>query len=146
MRELMCELKLGETTQAQMVQDFKQYGRESFVVEVFESCPDDLIARRECELKWMRNLRAEGKLYNSFQISFQPEESARQKGVVEAQKTASVRMGKQHQDPLLKARRIAGLLSDENRKSRSERMRKLWQDPDFAEARLKDLKNGRDRA
>lgn len=146
-REHRCLLNAGTHTATRMQSDWNRQGYKHFEILALEELRADatVVDKRVRELYWMQYFATKKLLYNAYQISYQPEEEVRKRGVAAAKITAPARMLKQHKDPVLKARRISGLVSEENRKSRSERMRKLWQDPEFAEARLKDLANGRDR-
>lgn len=146
-REQMCLLRMGRHTSTEMLKDFEACGKaeENFIIRVLEELPAGctVVDKRVSELFWMQ--KYQGRLYNAYQIAYEPLPTASAKGREVANRTAVQRMVDQHKDPELKARRISGLTSSENRASRAARMKELWKDPVFRAARLKDLEQGRNR-
>jgi group I intron endonuclease len=81
MNEHMSLLRKGKHSAAKMLEDWRIYGRDGFVLKVVERLPDKapVEQRREAELKWMRHYESMGKLYNAVVASFEPSGNWREK-------------------------------------------------------------------
>lgn len=146
-REHMCLLRGGKHSSSEMQKEFEACGKDTevFVIKCLEELPDGamVLDKRVAELFWMQHHA--GHLYNAYEIAYEPETAGRLRGTAASAKNAPARNAKLFADPVKKAQMISGLVSPENRKSRSERMKELWKDPSFKAARLKDLEAGRGR-
>lgn len=127
----------------EMQQDYDAGGWELFEGVELEELPDDanVVAKRAAELYWMQEFA--DKLYNCTQASFAPTPEAHAKGVAAAQLTVSARTTDLHNDPEMHARMVSGLLSAENRRDNSERLKELWKDPEWRARRIEGLDRGR---
>jgi len=85
-REHRCWLRAGSHACAGLQKDWSEIGELGFRLVVLDVCHDDLISRREAELKWMDLYCHLGKLYNEHIISFRPSDEAIRKGVANAHK------------------------------------------------------------
>lgn len=145
LREHKSMLNTGIHSSAEMQADFNAGGWEMFEGEVLEQLPEgcNVITKRAAELYWMQEFA--DRLYNCTQASFAPTPEANAKGVATAQLTASTRMTEQHQHAELKAARLSGLLTAENRASNSERQKERWKDPTYRAKRIEGLNRGREK-
>jgi hypothetical protein len=87
MREHRCLLNQRKHTASKMVADWHRFGSGAFSIRVLESLPDSptIEAKRACELKWMNDYSAEGRLYNAHLTSFAPTPEAMAKGQANSQ-------------------------------------------------------------
>jgi len=88
-REHRCLLNNNKHSEPILQKDWTNYGSNAFSMEVLEQLPEAPVTaqKREAELRWMAKLEAEGLLYNTSKLSFQPSPEATRKGI-EASRTA----------------------------------------------------------
>ena len=71
--EHMSLLRRGKHTAAKMLEDWREFGRSSFVMLTLEELGEaTLEQRRTAELRWLHRFQSTGRLYNAAIISFGP--------------------------------------------------------------------------
>ncbi len=88
LREHRCLLNQGKHSSPKFQADWQKFGRNAFYLAVNEELPTDCSAaqKREAELRWMAFYKAESRLYNASELSFQLSPEAAAKGAANAHK------------------------------------------------------------
>lgn len=149
MREHRCLLNAGEHKVTLLQQDWDRLGEEAFTIVALEQLPEpsNVVDKRVRELYWMQHFSVTGKLYNQYQVSFQPIPEAIEKGVA-----ASAAIGHQ-KTPEARARQsevcARTLQLPEVKAKKSKSLREKWRstdpiDVEWQEKVKENLRRGRE--
>jgi group I intron endonuclease len=143
LREHRCLLNARQHAATKLQEDWLRDGEHAFELVVLEKLPDtaSVVDKRASELYWMQHYSLKGLLYNINQTSFSPTPESIAKRIQASAKSPKRKTEEYRRQRSLVAQRT--IASDATRKKHSERLLKLWQDPEFRAKKLNDLDRGR---
>lgn len=149
MREHRCLLNSGDHKVTKLQEDWDTLGAEAFSMVGLEELPREstVVDKRIRELYWMQHFSTKGKLYNQYQVSFQPVPEAIERGV------AASALSGHRQTPEARARQSEvcsrTLQRPEVKTKKSMSLREKWRstdpvDVEWQEKVKENLRRGRE--